>query len=256
MKKILLLSLFFLLIIQTQAQHISLAGEQSQELSAASLNALNWENQKLKSDLTLSEGQAAQVKEITLERYKARQLVTQMFKFEPKKKDAKIKEIESQFDEEFAEVLNEKQFKKYLQLNGRQEAGPVEVVVSEPAEPSFNSRIQDLISKATTPVLDPALIPRHDTIAHEISMAGDSLLEKTPAGFEISKDQLAVTGTKSTAGPGNNEPQKEAVKTEQDINKPEMNSSENTIIKEEETESLKIENNADTIEELLIVPAP
>src|SRR5688572_25029058 len=167
MKNLLLTALFFfLLILQIKAQYIALYDEPEIKISQ---EALNWENQKLRSDLTLTEAQFKQIKDITLERSKARSIVATMFKYEPNKLEIKLKEIDSQFDGEFAEVLNDKQFKKYLILQARKssQSKEAEQVVEQAEGPNFNARIQDMISKATTPAIDPRLIPKQDTSSLE-----------------------------------------------------------------------------------------
>src|SRR5688572_26653151 len=117
MKNLLLTGLFFFILIsQIKAQYIALYEEPKVRISQ---NSLNWENQKLRSDLTLTELQFEQIKEITLECSKARSIVADMFKYDAIKLEKKLREIDSQFDGEFAEVLNDKQFKKYLSLQGR-----------------------------------------------------------------------------------------------------------------------------------------
>ena len=195
MKNILLTTtFFFLFIFQIRAQYIALYEETEMNISKQSLN---WENQKLRSDLTLSEAQFEKIKAINQERFKARSIVDKMLKNQPNKHQAKILEIETQFDVEFQEVLNAKQFKKYLALQGRVARKPGEVVPAAemPADPNFNVRIQEIISRATAPVVDPRLLPKQEIVT------GDQDSTKVlPAAVQI-----------ETITPGS-VPQKEALK--------------------------------------------
>lgn len=198
MKNVLLIaSLLFLIIFQLPAQHIALLEEPGNTVSQA---AVNWENQKLRSDLTLSEEQFQKIKPVNLERLKARNMVKEMFRYEPKKQEAKLREIDRQFDAEFEAILNKKQFRKYLSLQGRSTSEPAPESVAETVapEPDFNARIQDLISRATAPVVDDALLPKLDTTQLELSLETDSaaidLEAITSTNADPKADKLPETG--------------------------------------------------------------
>jgi len=184
MKNLLLTVLFFfILIFQINAQYIALYEEPQIKISQ---EALNWENQKLRSDLTLTDNQFNQIKDITLERSKARSIVASMFKNEPKKLENKLQEIDGQFDSEFGKVLNAKQFKKYLTLQARKakDVKETEHAAEQSEGPNFNARIQEMISKATSPLIDPSLKPKQDTTSLQISSNSIDLLQVESTGID------------------------------------------------------------------------
>lgn len=199
MKTALLTIFLFLLIVQLKAQQISLVAEPVAKPSEA---ALNWENQKLRSDLTLDEAQTEKIKSITAERAQARSIVKEMFKLEPKKLEAKLREIDSQFDGEFEAIMNAKQLKKFLKIEGRDKA-KVAAAEAQADEPNFNARIQDMISKARMPVIDPSLMPYQDSLASS-NAESDSLQQIIPAGLEpkpvlVAPSQLAASEAEQPA---------------------------------------------------------
>jgi hypothetical protein len=219
MKKTLLTSIFLFIIFQLNAQYIAVNDEPEVKLPAASIN---WENQKLRSDLTLNESQFAAVKEIMLERFKARQIVEEMFKNEPKKLEARLIEIDQQFDGEFAQILTEKQYKKYLKLQGRngQDAQAIAGANKEPEGPNFNDQIQALIQKATTPALDTALLPQHKTSNQEFTITPDSLKETLPLSDQ-SGNELSVGKEKVELSPAPNKEALEIIESDRKVRKPE-----------------------------------
>jgi len=184
MKTTLLTLIFYLVIFQMKAQQISLVADPVARPSEATLNSQNWEDQKLRSDLTLSEDQYGKVKEITAERASARRIVNEMFKLEPNKKEARLREIDKQFDWQFEEVLNAKQYKKYLKLEGRDKAIAQENSQMQPADPNFNAQVQAMIAKVRKPAINPALLPKQDTLATEKGLASDTLQNIVPAGLD------------------------------------------------------------------------
>ena len=220
MKNLLLTTTFFFLVFfKVQAQYIALYDEPEIKISQ---DALNWENQKIRSDLTLTDKQFEQVKEINLERTKARSIVAKMFKYEPNKLERKLQEIDSQFDGEYADVLTDKQFKKYLTLQARKanQVKDAEQVVAQPEGPNFNAQIQQMISKVTVKAVDSSLLPKQDTVSQELVGNSQDTLKTQPTGMQkeaISLDPEVIK--QSLIQANESEPKHEAEATEQEAKK-------------------------------------
>jgi hypothetical protein len=181
MKKIILLIFLLLGIVKVQAQGL----EEGLDLPTIMPKiSADDESRTWQRTLLLNEGQFIKVKEINKERHQTIDAVQSMYPHEPEKRDLKVDEVERQYDAEFAAVLTEKQMKEYLELHGRTEEAPKEIIAVDGK--SFNNQIQDIIHNALTHESDSVQLTEHTF------PASDSL---TPIQAPVVKELQSMDNT-------------------------------------------------------------
>ncbi|QHL86290.1 hypothetical protein GU926_02060 [Nibribacter ruber] len=117
MKKFLLSAMFVGAVLTAQAQ-TNLTGTAATTRAVLSMSATEMARQ-MYNDLKLNEGQYIKVKALNQTRIDRYSEVERMYSNDPQMRDSKIREIDSQLDEEFAEILTPKQFTAYLEMGGK-----------------------------------------------------------------------------------------------------------------------------------------
>ncbi|HSI90995.1 MAG TPA: hypothetical protein VK927_07750, partial [Adhaeribacter sp.] len=169
--------LFFTLNLHLTAQSLDLTGA----MPEADKTAVETECRRLKASLNLDDDQYLKLLDIKTEWGKNLQVVNMLYTMEPEVREKKVMELAVQYDGEFARILTDHQFNKYLELQGRpmteevEEAEQNEEMLAEttpkPDAPTFNDKIQEILKLATTPKVDSASI----RLAMLDSLAADSV---------------------------------------------------------------------------------
>jgi hypothetical protein len=171
------------------------------------------ESRDLQRNLLLNEAQYDQVKEINKERRQMIDAVIGMYPHEPKKRNDRIIELEKQYDQEFATVLNTKQLNEYLELHGRHEDAPV--TPKAPEGPSFNSQIQALIERSLTQVdttrVEVAKVSVRNALPRLESVYSSGNFRKKLTPIEIKQEDLNQLEVKEEVALSENE--EPAIKT-------------------------------------------
>ncbi|KAA9332851.1 hypothetical protein [Adhaeribacter soli] len=165
------------------------------------------ESRDLQRNLLLNEAQYEQVKEINKERRQMIDAVISMYPHEPKKRNDRIIELEKQYDQEFATVLNSNQLNEYLALHNRQEDAPVKP--KTPEGPSFNSQIHTFIERALTQVdtsrVEVVNISVRNALPKLESALGGRTFKKTLTPVEIKQEDLNQLEVKEEVALSENE---------------------------------------------------
>ncbi|MBA9078722.1 hypothetical protein [Rufibacter quisquiliarum] len=121
MKKF-LLSAFFIGAVYTAQAQTNLAGTAATTRAVLSMSATDMTRQ-MYNNLELNEGQYIKLKALNQARLDRYSEIERMYSNDTQMRDAKIKEVNDQLDEQFAEVLTPKQFTAYLEMEGRATSG-------------------------------------------------------------------------------------------------------------------------------------
>ncbi|GAA4297468.1 hypothetical protein [Nibribacter koreensis] len=125
MKKLLLSALFVGAMFTAQAQ-TNLTSTAATTRAVLSMTATEMARQ-MYNDLKLNEGQYIKIKALNQTRIDRYSEVERMYSNDQQMREAKIKEIDSQLDEEFASILSPEQFTAYIEMGRRPSgAAPVE----------------------------------------------------------------------------------------------------------------------------------
>jgi hypothetical protein len=117
MKKFILSALFLGSVFTVQAQ-TNLAGTAAATRAVLSMSVQE-KTRQMYNDLELNEGQYIKIKALNQARFDKFSEIEKMYANDPQQMEAKIKDVNSQLDQEFAQILNPKQFTSYLEMDGR-----------------------------------------------------------------------------------------------------------------------------------------
>ncbi|WP_125077721.1 hypothetical protein [Rufibacter latericius] len=117
MKKLLLSALFIGAVYSAQAQ-TNLTGTAAASRAVLSMSAQEMSRQ-MYNELELNEGQYVKLKALNQARFDKFSEIEKMYATDAQMRDAKIKEVNEQLDQEFAQILTPKQFTAYLEMDGR-----------------------------------------------------------------------------------------------------------------------------------------
>jgi hypothetical protein len=117
MKKFLLSALFAGAMFSAQAQ-TNLTATAATTRAVLSMSATEMARQ-MYNDLKLNEGQYIKIKSLNQTRIDRYSEVERMYSNDAQMRDAKIREIDSQLDEEFAAILSPEQFTAYIEMGRR-----------------------------------------------------------------------------------------------------------------------------------------
>ncbi|GAB2536315.1 hypothetical protein [Rufibacter soli] len=117
MKKFILSALFLGAMFTAQAQ-TNLTGTAATVRTVLSMSATEMSRQ-MYNDLQLNEGQYVKIKALNQARLDKFNEIEKMYANDAQMRDAKIKEVNAQLDQEFAAILTPKQFTSYLEFDGR-----------------------------------------------------------------------------------------------------------------------------------------
>ncbi|AKQ45441.1 hypothetical protein TH63_06975 [Rufibacter radiotolerans] len=142
MKKFILSALFLGAIFTAQAQ-TNLTGTAATVRTVLSMSATEMSRQ-MYNDLQLNEGQYVKIKALNQARLDKFSEIEKMYANDAQMRDAKIKEVNAQLDQEFAAILTPKQFTAYLEFDGR----PVQT--STTTDSSSTSGVMNMNSSTAT----------------------------------------------------------------------------------------------------------
>ncbi|WP_181305378.1 hypothetical protein [Rufibacter sp. XAAS-G3-1] len=117
MKK-LILSAFLLGAVYTAQAQTNLTGAAATSRAVLSMSAQEMSRQ-MYNELQLNEGQYIKLRALNQARFDKFSEIEKMYGNDAQMRDAKIKEVNQQLDQEFAQVLTPKQFTAYLEMDGR-----------------------------------------------------------------------------------------------------------------------------------------
>ncbi|MBC3539794.1 hypothetical protein ACFSC6_21095 [Rufibacter sediminis] len=117
MKKLILSALFIGAVYTAQAQ-TNLTGTAAASRTVLSMSAQEMSRQ-MYNELELNEGQYIKLKALNQARFDKFSEIEKMYASDAQMREAKIKEVNEQLDQEFAQILTPKQFTSYLEMDGR-----------------------------------------------------------------------------------------------------------------------------------------
>lgn len=121
MKK-LLLSAFLLGAVYTAQAQTNLTATAATSRAVLSMSATEMTRQ-MYNDLKLNEAQYIKLKTLNQKRLDRFSEIDKMYANDQKMREAKMKEVSAQLDEDFAKVLTPSQFTTYLEMEGRSKDG-------------------------------------------------------------------------------------------------------------------------------------
>lgn len=200
MKKLLLSALFIGTVYTAQAQ-TTLTGTAASSRAVLSMSATEMTRQ-MYNELELNEGQYIKLRALNQARLDRFNEVERMYSNDSQMREAKIKEVNSQLDEEFAQVLSPKQFTAYLAMDGR----PVETT-STTTVSNMNTSTG---TKGDVKIKDDKL--KVESSYGEMKVSGDS--EKLKTESVKYKSSPSETKIITPAGKSKVEPDKIKIKTQ------------------------------------------